>query len=326
MAIGPNDLKQFVAILGRNQEISFYDTAPSDESVYDKYTKKGDTGGEQDYRSVTQVGLGPWAQTAEFGQYHKDSYEPGQERVSSWYQLTNGVQVSEQLIYYMASSSRVGKNKAQMFTDINQQFRDTYQWTIEQICALFQTSCRSTTKSGFWPGAGRDGLALVSASHTTIKSPQVTNNNAQGAMPLSELAIAEAISMMSMMRGDEGRPQGFVKSVLVVTGRYWQWRMNQISSADMQMDSMSNNKSVLTSGKSAYKTKINYLINPYLSDTDTSWLVLDENRHQLTFFEARAPFFSRDKDIATGAQIYKASAYAGIDFLSYRGVVQSAGA
>jgi len=326
MAIGPNDLKQFVAILGRNQEISFYDTQPTEDSVCDVYTKKLDTGGEQDYRSVTQVGLGPWEQTGEFGQFHKDSYEPGQERVTKWYQLTNGVMVSDQLIYYMASSSRVGKNKAKMFTDINQQFKDTYQWTIEQICSMFQTQCRVATASGFWPGAGRDGLSLCSASHTTIKSPLVTNNNAQGSMPLSELAIAEAISMLGAMRDDAGKPQGFVRSVLVVVGRYWQWRMAQISSADMQMDSMSNNKSVLTSGKKAYKTAINYVVNPYLSDTDTSWMVLDENRHQLMFAEARAPFFERDKDIASGAQTFKASAIVGIDFLTYRGFVQSQGA
>lgn len=326
MSVGPNDVKQFYYLLSKAQDVNFYDTRTTLPSAYEEYTKPGDTSQGADYRSTTSVGLGPWAQTAEFGQFHKDGYEPGQERVTNWYKLTTGVIVSEELILYMARNKRVREDKAKMFSNINQEFINTYHWTIESICTLFQTSCRSTTASGFWPGAGRDLLSLCSASHTSIKSPTVTNNNAQGTMPLSELAIAEGISMLRNMRDDSGRPQGFVTSVLVVVGPYWQWRMGQISSADMQMDSMSNNKSILTSGKSAYKTKINYMVNPYLSDTDTSWMILDENYHMLQFFESQAPTFQTEKDTSTGAKIWRAMALVGIDFLSYRGFVQSQGA
>src|ERR1041384_6662402 len=204
MSVGPNDIKQFVAILTRSQDENFYDTAPSEDAVYPLYTKPGDTSQGVDYRSNTVVGLGQWGQTSEFGQFHKDSYEQGQERVSSYYKITNGVMVSMDLLLYMARNKRVRDDKAGMFKDINQQFKDTYQWTVETICSLFQTSCRSTTASGFWPGAGRDGLALVSASHTSIKAPVVTNTNAQGAMPLSDLALMEAISMLRNMRDDAG--------------------------------------------------------------------------------------------------------------------------
>ena len=145
-------------------------------------------------------------------------------------------------------------------------------------------------------------------------------------MPLSDLALMEAISMLRNMRDDAGRPQGFVTAVTVVVGPYWQWRIGQIVDSTMQLDVMNNNPQALKAGKAQYKTKINYVINPYLTDTDTSWLVLDDKYHRLTFFESLPPMFEDEKDTSTGAKIFKATAIVGIDHLSYRGVVQSAGA
>lgn len=327
MSLGPNDVAQFTYLLKRVQELNFYDTRTDLPSAYSEFTKEGPTDQGADYRSSTSVGLGQWGQTSEFGQFHKDAYEPGQERVSNWYKITNGVLVSDLLLLYAARNQRVKDDKAGMFKDINKQFKDTYHWTVESICTLFQTAARTTTASGFWPGTGRDLLALASASHTSIKSPVVTNNNAQGAMPLSELAIAEAISMMRNMVDDAGRPQGFITEVLVVVGPYWQHRMAQIDSAEKQLDVMNNNPNVLKAGKKQYRTTIDYMINPYLANNDTSWMVIDKKYHRLMFFESLAPQLdTKEKDVSTGATIFKAMAIVGIDHLSYRGYVQSAGA
>ena len=136
MSIGPNDIKQFTYLLTRVQEENFYDTRTELPNCYEDFTKPGDTSQGADYRSATSVGLGQWAQTSEFGQFHKDAYEPGQERVSNWYKLTNGVIVSQELLLYMARNKRVKNDKAGMFKDINQQFKDTYHWTVETMLAV----------------------------------------------------------------------------------------------------------------------------------------------------------------------------------------------
>lgn len=326
-SLGPNQLAQFTNLLTSIVDKAFYDTRTDLPSVCDQYTKEGDTSQGQDYRSTTAVGLGQYAYTSEFGQFHKDAYEPGQSRTSTWVKYTNGVTVSEELLIYMARNKRVREDKVKMFEDINKQFKDTWQWTKESICTLFQTSGTSTTATTSWPGAGRDSLALFSASHSTLKSPLVTCSNLQGAQTLSQLAIQEAITMLRNIKDDSGRPQGFVSKVLVIVGPYWQWRIAEILGTEKSLDTANGNINTLVKGgKSPYRTTVDYIINPYLSDTDTSWMVVDQSFHQLMRFEALEPTFSKEKDIATGATIFKSTAIFGIDFLSFRGVVKCAGA
>lgn len=327
MSIGPNQLAQFSYLLSKVQEQNFYDTKTDLPSAIDEYTREGDTSRGSDYRSATTVGLGQFQYTAEFGQFHKDSYEPGEERVSTWVKYTNGVVVSQELLMDMAKNKRVYEDKTEMLKDVNKQFKDTWQWTKEVIGTLFQTSGTSTTATTAWPGAGRDGLALFSASHTSIKSPVVTCSNAQSAQVLSQLAIQEAITMLRNIVDDAGRPQGFVSEVLVVVGPYWQWRIAEILGTDKQVDTANNNINSLTGGgKASYRTKVDYIVNPYLSNTDTSFMVLDKKYHKLMRFEALEPMFEKEKDIATGAMIFKSTARFGIDHLSFRGAVRSAGA
>lgn len=323
----PQQLAQFVNILTKVQDRNFYDTKTELPNAYEAYTKKGDTSRGQDYRSMTSVGLGQWQFTSEFGQFHKDAYAEGQTRVSTWVKFTNGISVSEELLIYMATNTRVYEDKVKMFSDVNQQFMDTWHWTKEAILAQFQTLGTSSTVTNTWPGVGRDGLVLFSASHTSIKVPTVTCSNVQGAQVLSQLALQEAITMLRNIVDDSGRPQGFVSKVIVVVGPYWQWRIAEILGTEKQVDTPNNNINSLTGGgKAAYRTKVDYIINPYLANSDTSWIVLDESFHQLMRFEAMEPMFAKEKDIATGATIFKSTSLFGMDFLSYRGAVKCAGA
>lgn len=326
MSASPQQLAQFVNILTKVQDKNFYDTKTELPNAYEAYTKKGDTSRGQDYRSMTTVGLGQWQFTSEWGQFHKDSYEEGQTRVSTWVKFTNGISVSEELLIYMANNTRVYEDKVKMFSDVNQQFKDTWHWTKEVILAQFQTLGTSTTATNTWPGPGRDGLALFSASHTSIKTPTVTCSNLQGAQVLSQLALQEAITMLRNIVDDAGRPQGFVTEVLAVVGPYWQWRIAEILGTDKQVDTFNHNINPLVTGqKEAYRTKVDYLVNPYLSNTDTSWLVIDKSFHKLMRFEAMEPMFAKEKDIATGGTIFKATSIFGMDHLSFRGVVRCAG-
>lgn len=330
MSIGPNQLVQFSYILSRVQEKNFYDTRTDLPDVCGTFTKEGDTSRGADYRSATTVGLGQWGFTAEFGQFHKDAYEPGQERVSTWVKYTNGVVVSQELLLYMARNKRVYEDKVKMFTDINKQFKDTWQWTKEAICTLFQTNGTSTTATNSWPGAGRDLLALFSASHTSIKSPVVTIANIQGVQPFSQMACQEAETMLENMVDDAGRPQGPVTDVLYIIGRWWKWRAKEIFGTEGQVDTANNNVNALTAdakgATNVPKVRRRWIVNPYLSNTDTSWMVLDMSHHGLTQFVALEPLFEKERDISTGAMIFKCTTLFGIDFLTFRGAVRCAGA
>lgn len=326
MSIGPNQLVQFSYLLGKVQEKNFYDTRTDLPDCCGEFTKDGDTSRGADYRSATTVGLGQWGYTAEFGQFHKDAYEPGQERVSTWVKFTNGVIVSQELLLYMARNKRVYEDKVKMFTDINKQMKDTWQWTKESICTLFQTNGTSTTATNSWPGAGRDGLSLFSASHTSIKSPVVTIANLQGAQPFSQLSCQECITMLQNMVDDAGRPQGPVTDVCFIIGRWWEWRAKEIFGTEGQVDTANNNINALTgTEKNATKRRIRYIVNPYLSNTDTSWMALDMSFHGLTQFNALEPMFEKERDISTGAMIFKSTTLFGIDFLTFRGAVRCAG-
>lgn len=327
MSIGPNQVAQFGYLLSRVQEVNFYDTKGQYEEVFSSYTKDGPTDQGADYRSATTVGLAPWQFTTEMGGFHKDAYEPGQERVSRWVKFTNGVVVSFELMTYMMRNKRVRDDKTNMLSDVNQQFRDTWSWTEEIICAQFQTSGTSTTATNLWPGAGRDGLALFSASHTSIKTPVVNCTNLQGAQPLTQLAMQEMVTILRNIVDDTGRPQPGIGKVTFVVGPWWEWRMPEIMGTDKQVDTANNNTNVLTGGgKAANRTKVDYIVNRYLSQTDTSWMAVDEKGHRLMRFEALEPLFESEKDIQTGARIFKATSLFGIDFLSFRGAGLCAGA
>lgn len=325
---GPNQLAQFTNLLTKVQDLNFRDTKTTLPDICGQFTKEGDTSRGQDFRSTTTVGLGPFQQTQEFGQFKKDQYEPGQDRTTAFYKYTNGVIVSEELLMYMATNTRVYQDKVKMFENINQEFKDTWQWTKEVICTLFQTAGATAAQNGPFNGIGRDGLALFSASHTSIKQPVVTISNIQGSQPVSQLAIQEGVTMLRNVKNDEGRPQPPSNDILVVAGKWWEWRLQEIFGTDKQVDTFNHNiNPLVTSGfdKSAEKRRYSYVINDYLADTDTSWMIMDRKNHPLYQFNVREPFFQREKDVATGASIFKCTAYHGLDFLSFRNIVRCAG-
>lgn len=325
---GPNQLAQFSYLLSKVQDKNFRDTKTQLPDICGSFTKQGDTTRGQDYRSATTVGLGPFQQTAEFGQFKKDQFEPGQERVSSWYKYTNGVVISEELLWYMANNKRVYEDKVKMFEGINQEFKDTWQWTKEVVCTLFQTAGTSTAQNGAFNGTGRDGLSLFSASHTSIKQPVVTITNLQGSQPMSQLAIQEGVTMLRNMVNDEGRPQPPVTDVLISAGKWWEWRLQEIFGTEKQLDTFNNNiNPLVTNGedKNAVKRRYRYVINDYLAATDTSWMIMDGKNHPLYQFEFLEPTFQKEKDISTGAMIFKCTTIHGIDFLSFRNIVRCAG-
>lgn len=318
MSANTMQLATFSYLLSKVQDRNFRDTRTDLPDVLSEYTREGDTS-NSDYRDSTTVGLGQWGVTSEFGQFNKDAFEPGTERVSTWVKLTQGIVVSEELLMDMEKNDRVYQDKVKMLKNVNKEFKDTWQWTKEVICSQFISQMTVTTKGTTWPGSGRDGLALASAAHTSIKNPPVTVTNLQTASTLNQLAIEEAITMLENQVDDAGRPQGPVTRVGLLHGRWWDWRVAEILGTERQLDTANWNINPLVNKASKKRCEIVPILIPYLSSTSTKWAVIDLKYHQLTRFQALDATFSRERDISTGAVIFKATGRFGIDHLSWRG-------
>jgi len=312
-----NSLAEFEYLLTKAQDRHFQEGYKDPEACYTKITKKGDSS-NHDYRDATSGGLGRMGYTPETGMMHIDEYVAGTERVATFKKYTIGLVMPEELLTDMASNKRTRQDNVKLFSNFSRDAGESANWTKETICTDFQTKATSTTADTQWPGAGRDAIALA-GTHSTLKGA-VSWVNVQTAQPLSAVAIAEGITMLSNQPNDVGRPQGGIKDVTLVVGRYWEWRALEILGTDKQVDTANNNVNLLKTGRSNVKL----VVNPYLSETDTSWLLL-AGHHQLTRFEKQEPTLSKQTDTYSGSRIFRVMMRFGINFFSARGVVYCAG-
>lgn len=315
-----NTLDQFTAFMYKTQNKAFEETRDKIETVYTEYTKEGDTS-KADYRSVTGVRLGPLAFTSQGGQVHKDEYAPGTERVTKYKKFTIAVITPEELMEDMFNGGRIDDDKVKLFANMTKDFADSATWTCEIVTSDFQLRGTSTTATNTWPGAGRDSLALFSASHVTTKGTPVTWSNSQTGGPMNMLTLAEGVTMLENIPDETGRPLGAVRNIGISYGRYWEWRVPELISSEKQPDTFNNNPNVLK----LRKVKWTPILNPYLGAADTSWMLIDLDNHEMLRFMKKKPTYSKDVDIYTGNQINKCVMRYAIDFDSAKGVLRNAG-
>lgn len=315
-----NSLSQFNAFLYKAQDKAFEETRDKFETVYTEYTKPGKTN-KGDYRSVTGSKLGPLGFTAEGGKNHTDEYNVGTERVTKFKKFTISVVTPEELVEDMYNGGRVDEDKIEMFADIPKDMASSAVWTCEVITSDFQLRGTSTTATSTWPGAGRDGLALFSTSHVTAAGVPVTWSNLQTSSPMNQMTLAEGVTMLENIPDERGRPLGAVKNVGIVHGRYWSWRVGELLKTQLQPDTPNNNTNILNQRGIKWTT----ILNPYLGSTETSWMLIDLDNHQLLRFMKKKPTFSNDVDVNTGNKITRCVMRYAIDFDSAKAVVRNAG-
>lgn len=317
-----NTLSQFDAWLTRTQNVHFQEKRDALDTVYDKYTSEGDTS-EADYRSVTSAGLSQMGYTPEGGANHRDVYQPGSERVTKFKKFTNSLVWPEELIEDMYNNGRVKKDKVKLFMSAADDFLESADWTRETITADFILRGNSSTATNTWPGTFRDGLALASTSHVTIKGTPVTWSNLQTAAAMSQLALLEGLKMLADVPTEEGRPQGSVGNVKLVYGRFNMFRVMELLGTDKQPDTFNNNLNPLAK-KIEGIGKITPVLNPYLGSTFSGWALIRENP-KLNRFEKKKPTISKDTDINTGNRIQRCVMRYAIDADSAKDIVLNAG-
>lgn len=320
----PTVLSSFSYLLNEAQDLVFMEARDDQEPVYPKYTKPGDTS-EADFRSATVVGFGAAQFTPELGSFAVDAFEAGDERTSTWEKYTIGTYLSEEFYDDMLQSSRVKKDRVKMLKKLASEMAKAHAWRRELNATQFQTSATSTTATSTWRGAGRDGVALASASHATTKNPPVTVSNLQTAASLTQLAVQEAITMLNNQLDESGRPMAPVKKVGLIYGRFHEWRVPEILLTMGVVDSANNNINTLNKKQNSGAPEIVPILNPYLSNTSTMFQVIDLDNHELIFFDRKKPEYQTERDISTGSHIHRSVSRHGVDFLSYKGLVHNAG-
>jgi hypothetical protein len=314
-------LDQFQAFLYKTQNRAFEEKRDKYETVYDKITKKGDSS-KADYRDVTGIKLGPLSATNYGGVAYTDEYAAGTERVTKFKKFTIMVVTPEELDTDMYDSGRIDVDKVKFFANMTQDFAESAIWSMEIVTTDLQLRGKSTTATYTWPGAGRDGLALFSASHVTAKGTPVTWSNLQNSAPMSALTLMDGVTMMENIPDETGRPQGVVRRIGIEHGRYWEWRIPELLKSVMQPDTLN-----LQTVNALLQRKIEWvpILNPYLGASETSWVVKDLDNHESTRFEKQKPTYSKEIDIYTGNRINKCVMRYAIDFFSAKGQVRNDG-
>lgn len=306
-------------LMTKVQTRHYMEKRDSVEAIYPMYTKVGDSS-QVDYRDATSVGLGRYAMTGQGQRFNQDYYTPGTERVVTFKKYTLGIVVPEELDTDMPANNRVKKDEVKLFRRFNEDAADSFVWTCDTICTDFLTKGTSTAVDAQFNGLGRDGAALF-ATHTTARGA-VSWSNLQTAQPLTQTALQEAITMLENQPDETGKPQGAVKNVTLVIGRYWSWRIDEILGTQGQVDTANNNVNALTARKGL---KIKVVVNPNLSESFKGWLVLDDKNHSLYHFMKQKPTLKKGVDDYTGDIIMRSVFRFGIDHLSPRGAVFCAG-
>lgn len=313
-------LDQFSAFLYKTQNRAFEEKRDKTETVYDKVTKLGDSA-KADFRDVTGVKLGLMAATNYGGTSYTDEYAAGTERITKYKKFTIMVVTPEELDTDMYDGGRIDEDKVKFFRDMTRDFADSAVWTMEVITTDFQLRGSSTTATYTWPGAGRDGLAFFSNAHISQRGG-VTWSNLQTSGPMNQVSLMEGVTMLENVPDETGRPQGAVKRIGIIHGRYWEWRIPELLKSVMQPDTTN-----LQTVNALLQRGIEWvpILNPYLGSTETSWLLADLDNHRMERFEKQKPTYTRDADAYTGNRLNRCMMRYAIDFFSAKGVVYNGG-
>lgn len=316
-----NTIDQWAAFLLRSQNRAFEEARKSYPTVYDQFTKKGDTS-KADYRSVTAAKLGPAGYTPLGGATHTDEYAPGTEQIIKYKKYTIAVITPEEIKWDMVTADgRVDKDQVRPFAQMSKDMGESMEWTKEIICTDFQLRGAATTVTNSWQGTVRDGLALFSASHVTTKGTPVTWSNYPSAAAMNMLSIVEGVTMLENIPSETGRPGSNVRRIGIVHGRYWSWRVPELIKSLQQPDTFNNNPNLMKVRPIEWVP----ILNPYLGSAETSWELVDLDNHEQLRLEKTEPTFSKDTDVYTGNDINRAVMRFAICADSAKGVLKNPG-
>lgn len=307
-----NVLSEFEYALNRVQDLHWEVTSKTIEPKFNKMLKKGDTG-EADYRNATTIGFGQHLLVGEGGKVPYDTFTKGRERITTWKNFMLGYRATKNLVRDMQDSTRVRKDTMKMFAKLQKRLRKSAQWTEEGIGALMLLKADTAVKDDLWPGVGGDGVPLAYVAHRNKKGVIKNMSNRQTSATLSDIVLAEMVTMMHKIVDESGMPTGAANKLDVWCPVYWEWRKIEIMKTEKRLDTNANNVNVIAEEKGRY----NWIINEYFGDT-LSYAITDPDEHELYYYEKQAPEFDSDRDFQTKGLLFSSDFRFSIDHQDWR--------
>lgn len=255
------------------------------------------------------AGFGQHAERSELEQIAYDQYEFGEVQTIIPRNFALGLRISEEAAEDLAANPYGDFSQARLaaYSEITRRFRKSATWTVETLCANILLNATSTA-AGY---VGRDGLALGSASHTSLKNPVTTWSNLPTAASLSAIGIMSAITSLATIPDDTGNYVPIETEYKVVVSPYNMMRLDDILNTTGQVDSNNNNTNPIGKGS---KWKITPVVDQYLGPTAKGWYVIAPQQASLEWRWRVKPEFTQESDFEAVAKKFR-SRFRGVPFV-----------
>lgn len=280
-----------------------YETAgAASKPTYPKVVKVEtmDRGQEINYRIA---GFGQHVERGSLEDITYDQYEFGELQTVVPLEYGLGFRVADSIIDDLAANPYGDFSQLNIATygDVTKRFRRSATRTIENKCAALFLNSTSTAA----PYVGRDGLALFSASHVTLKNPPITYSNLQTQASLSAILLQGMIIALMTQPDDTGDFMDTGDSYRVIVSPYNLMRLTDILKTKGQVDTNNNNTNPL----SAFN--IDPVMWKYLGTSHKGFYMQDIASHSMRYLERQKPTFMKEGDFEAVAQKYR-STYRGV--------------
>lgn len=180
-----------------------------------------------------------------------------------------------------------------------------------QAWALFNDADAGATFTGF------DGLPLIDDSHTLLKESGTTFDNRLTA-DLSVSALQAAVDLFATSVDDSNMNIAIEPSLLVVPSQN-RWLAAEITESKFDPETADNRINALSD------VGISWFATPFITDTDSFFLLSDKSNHDLMFIWRLRPETDDTIDFDTKALKFSAIQRFSVHFNDPRGVVGSLG-
>ena len=297
---------------------SVYEVEGKAVTTFEKFMKveSMDRGQDISYRIA---GFGKHSERDELEAIQYDQYEFGETQTVNPKNYGTGLRVSEEVVQDLqdgGTSDPYNKAKLAGFAEVTRRFRRSANWTVDVECANIYLNGTATSAAY----VGRDGLALFSATHTSLKNPPTTQSNVQTASSLSAVQIQSAITSLATHVDDTGAPLPISDSYKVMVGPYNMFRIQDILKTKGQVDSANNNTNPLDN------FSITPVINQHLGASHKGFYVIDPSVASTRWLWRLKPTFSKEGDFDAVALKFRSTFRGVATTKDWHGQVGNAGA
>jgi hypothetical protein len=284
---------------------------PEQDACYPKYMNVDDFS-RGEFVDIPISGLGMPLERANLEDIDYDTYDVGTELRVIPVNYGRGFRMAQEDLDDIADSGPWNpRNLAKLgsYQDVMKRWKRSCTVRVENACA---TKILNGTTAGAY--AGRDNLALLSASHVTLKNPPQTQGNVTTGSSMTQSNIYSAITALDTQLDDRGDWIENTGGYILLYAPTNNFRAQEILATDRQLDTHNWNKNLLQ----------NQDITPvqckYLGASYTGWWVISKKRNPLFWRWRQKPEYDRNVDFDANAVKYKVTMRGATYHRDWRGI------